>query len=84
MYHAQMPETQNETNRVELSSCTLPIFKKRAAKTFYNGDQRISFEKSARGSDQHPESTGSSGVNSDLEECFLWRCVQIDVHIYIE
>ena len=36
----QISETQNKTNRVDLSSCTLPNFEKRAAKTFYHGDQK--------------------------------------------
>ena len=40
---AQMSETPNETNRVELSGCTLPNFEKCAAKIFYHGDQMISW-----------------------------------------
>ena len=76
----QISETQNEKKWVELSSCALPNFEKCAGKTFCHGDQTVSCWRIFRGSDQYPESTSCSGVNSDLRELFLWRSVRIDVH----
>ena len=49
MSHAQMSETENGTNRVELLSCTLPDFEKRVAKTFYH-DETISCRRICKGS----------------------------------
>ena len=46
---AQMSETENGTNRVELSSCTLPDFEKRAPKTFYHDDQTITCRRICKG-----------------------------------
>ena len=58
---AQMSETENGTNRVELSSCTLPDFEKRAAKPFYHDDQTISCRRICKGEQSLTSENGSFG-----------------------
>ena len=56
-----MSETENGTNRVELSSCTLPDFEKRAAKTFYYDNQTISCRRICKGEQPLTSENGSFG-----------------------
>ena len=64
-----MSEIKNEPNRVELSSCTLPNFEKRAAKTFSNSDQTISWWRFCREGEE--EGGGGSTLESTCSSAWI-------------